>query len=148
MSETDMNFLLSLWSELEADTLELRADNIMKDLHYIYGRIDDNDDNSDVHQHFIENMLLQELHETDFQLSRVDTKVRCPKEGGCSINIVRSLGGRGLCKGVDAIGSMNAHTCQCGLHWKENNLRERIRRQRAGFTDTLCVIYMSAPIHK
>ena len=142
-----MDLLLSFWGELEAETVELRADDIMEDIYNIHGRIYENEKGSDVPIHVVEDMLqgLQGLHEPSIEISHTDTKVRCPKEEGCSINKVRGLGGRGLCKGPDAIGSMNGHECQCGLRWKENNLRERIRRQKAGFADTLCVTILNVP---
>jgi len=134
MSDAEMDFLLEFWSELEAETVELRADDIMKDVESIHGHIYDNDKESDVPK-YVANDMLQGLYEP----SHTDTKVRCPREKGCYINKVKGLGGRGPCKGADAIGAMNGHECKCGLRWKENNLRERMRRQKAGFVDTLSV---------
>lgn len=68
-----------------------------------------------------------------------ETKLDCPRQGGCTINIVQSLPGGSVIKGMNAIGSKHKFSCGCGLSWKENNWRERERLQNLGVSDTRCV---------
>lgn len=71
------------------------------------------------------------------------TKLDCPRDGGCSINTVKSLPGGSSCKGRDAIGSKHKFSCLCGLKWQENNWRERERLTSLGEQDTRCIQFLS-----
>lgn len=70
------------------------------------------------------------------------TKLDCPRDGGCSINTVKSLPGGSSCKGRDAIGSKHKFSCLCGLKWQENNWRERERLTSLGEEDTRCIQFL------
>lgn len=70
------------------------------------------------------------------------TKLDCPRDGGCSINTVKSLPGGSSCKGKDAIGSKHKFSCLCGLKWQENNWRERERLIGLGEVDTRCIQFL------
>lgn len=69
----------------------------------------------------------------------IQTKLDCPRSGGCSINQIKSLPGGSACKGDGAIGSKHSYRCLCGLQWQENNWRERERLKALGMKDTRCV---------
>ena len=76
------------------------------------------------------------------------TKLDCPREGGCSLNQVMSLPGGSLCKGKDAIGSKHTFKCACGLRWQENNWRERERLKMLGYKDIRCVTFSKQDISR
>ena len=71
------------------------------------------------------------------------TKLDCPRAGGCVFNTVKSLPGGSTCKGKDAIGSKHKFSCLCGLKWQENNWRERGRLTSLGKADVRCIQYLS-----
>ena len=70
------------------------------------------------------------------------TKLDCPRDGGCSINVVKSLPGGSTCKGKNSIGSKHKFICRCGLKWQENNWRERERLCSLGESDTRCIQFL------
>lgn len=72
------------------------------------------------------------------------TKLDCPRNEGCRINVVKSLPGGSICKGKDAIGSKHKFSCLCGVIWKENNWRERERLEMLGVVDPRCIEFLPA----
>lgn len=72
------------------------------------------------------------------------TKLDCPRNEGCRINVVKSLPGGSICKGKDAIGSKHKFSCLCGVIWKENNWRERERLEMLGVVDPRGIEFLPA----
>lgn len=72
------------------------------------------------------------------------TKLDCPRNEGCHINVVKSLSGGSICKGKDAIGSKHKFSCLCGVRWQENNWRERGRLEMLGVVDSRCIQFLPA----